>query len=233
LHARGLSKLAISRHTGVSRATIMRWLAAGHFPERQPRAPRPTAITPHTDFLERRWTDGCRNATRLWRELRETRGFHGGLSAVRDWVYEHLRGRAPRVPDAALPRTAHPSPRRAAWLLSTAPEALTAPERAYVGAVCAACPALATVCALAAEFRRMLTAHDATGLSPWLTAAEQSDLRPLAVGLRRDRDAVLGAILFPWSNGQVEGQVNRLKLVKRSMYGRAGFTLLRRRVLAA
>jgi len=79
----------------------------------------------------------------------------------------------------------------------------------------------------------MLRMRDVNALGPWLAAAEQSELRPLAVGLRRDRDAVLAAVCFRWSNGQVEGQVNRLKLVKRSMYGRASFPLLRRRVLAA
>lgn len=70
-------------------------------------------------------------------------------------------------------------------------------------------------------------------LGPWLAAAEQSELRTLAVGLRRDYDAVLAAVCFRWSNGQVEGQVNRLKLIKRTMYGRASYPLLRRRVLAA
>ncbi|HEY0777740.1 MAG TPA: transposase [Gemmatirosa sp.] len=134
---------------------------------------------------------------------------------------------------ATLPRTAHPSPRRAAWLWCKAAEALTAPERAYVDAECAAAPALADVRRLAAGFRAMLTARDVNALAPWLADAERSELRPLATSLRRDRDAVLAAVCFRWSNGQVEGQVNRLKLVKRSMYGRASLPLLRRRVLAA
>ena len=86
---------------------------------------------------------------------------------------------------------------------------------------------------LALEFRRMLDAHDPNALAPWLDTAEHSELRSLAAGLRRDKDAVLAAILFRWSNGQVEGQVNRLKLIKRTKYGRAGFQLLRRCVLAA
>ena len=79
----------------------------------------------------------------------------------------------------------------------------------------------------------MLKAHDPNALTLWLDAAERSEFRSLGSGLRRDKDAVLAAILFRWSNGQVEGQVNRLKLIKRTMYGRAGFALLRRRVLAA
>ena len=79
----------------------------------------------------------------------------------------------------------------------------------------------------------MLRDHDANALTVWLVAAEQSELRSLAVGLRHDRDAVLAAILFRWSNGPVEGQINRLKRVKRTMYVRASLSLLRRRVLAA
>lgn len=137
------------------------------------------------------------------------------------------------MPDAALPWTAHPSPRRAAWLFTKLPNALTEPERRYVDAACAACPGLATVRALAAGFRAMLATKDVTALMPWLAGGEHSELRALAAGLRRDRDAVLAAVCFRWSNGQVEGQVNRLKLIKRTMYGRASYPLLRRRVLAA
>lgn len=233
LWAQGLSKLAIARRTGVSRHTIIAWLGVGHFPERRQRVPRPTQLTPHAAYLRTRWDAGCHNASRLWRELRDERGFRGGLSTVREWILVHLRGGAPRVPAAHLAQVAHPSPRRAAWLWCTPPEALQASEAAYVDAVCAASPALAEVRRLATAFRAMFATRDANALGPWLAAAEQSDLRSLAMSLRRDRDAVLAAVLFPWSNGQVEGQVNRLKLVKRTMYGRAGFALLRRRVLAA
>jgi transposase len=233
LHACGLCVVAINRQTGVSRATITRWLRAERFPERRPATQRSTTLDAHAAYLRQRWAEGCHNATRLWRELRAQHGFHGGVSTVRDWIAQHVRGRARGVPDAAPPRMAHPSPRRAAWLLTKAADALTDEERAYTDAVCTACPALATVRALAADFRRMLTTKDVNALHPWLAAAERSDLRSLAVGLRRDHDAVLAAICFRWSNGQVEGQVNRLKLIKRTMYGRASYSLLRRRILAA
>jgi transposase len=86
---------------------------------------------------------------------------------------------------------------------------------------------------LATEFARVLKEHDSSALEPWLLAAEQSELRKFAASLRRDHDAVLAAVLFQWSNGQVEGQVQRLKLIKRTMYGRASFELLRRRVVDA
>lgn len=235
LHAGGASVAAISRRVGLSRATIMRWLDAGAFPERQPVRRRRTSLSPHAAYLTERWTGGCRNATALWRELRSERRFRGGLSTVRDWVRAHLRRRrAPATSenDEQTPAM-RPSVRRAGWFLTAPPERLKVPEQHYVQAVCTASPALARLRVLALEFRRMFEAHDAKTLTPWLAEAERSELHSLAVSLRRDRDAVLAAILFPWSNGQVEGHVNRLKLVKRTMYGRANFPLLRRRVLAA
>lgn len=89
--------------------------------------------------------------------------------------------------------------------------------------------------ALGGTFVRMLHARqgaagDPNDLGPWLAAAAATELRRFAAGIQRDRDAVL---CFRWSNGQVEGQVHRIKLVKRSMYGRASFPLLRARVLHA
>lgn len=107
------------------------------------------------------------------------------------------------------------------------------PELCYVEAICDASSVLASVHKLAIECRRMLDAHDPNAPTPWLDAAERSELRSLAAGLRRDKDAELAASLFRWSNEQVEGQVDRLELIKRMMYEKADFQLLRRRVLAA
>jgi hypothetical protein len=83
------------------------------------------------------------------------------------------------------------------------------------------------------EFRHIFEARDANILTSWFDEAERSELHSLGVSLRRDREAVRAAIPFQRTNGQVEGQANRLKFVKRTMYGRANFPLLRPRVLAA
>jgi hypothetical protein len=91
LHAAEVSISEIHRRTGLSRATIMRWLAAGHFPERQLANRRATSLSAHAAFLASRWAGGCHNATALWRALRDERGFGGGLSTLRDWVRSHLR----------------------------------------------------------------------------------------------------------------------------------------------
>jgi transposase len=239
LHAGEVSVSEIHRRTSLSRATVMRWLAAGHFPERQVPGRRATSLSAHAAFLRTRWAAGCHNATALWRELHDQRGFGGGLSTVRDWVRSHHRHAPVRTSDTddgsihTTPTPLRLSARRAAWLLTAPPGRLNDAERTYAAAVCRAAPAIATAHELTLDFRTMLETHDPNALAPWLTKAESSELRSLATGLRRDFDAVLAAVLFPWSNGQVEGQVNRLKLVKRTMYGRASFALLRRRVLAA
>ncbi|MHB1223331.1 MAG: ISL3 family transposase [Gemmatimonadaceae bacterium] len=126
-----------------------------------------------------------------------------------------------------------PSPRAVAWLLRRPTEKLTDEERAYVTALTTKCPAISEAQALGDRFARMLQEHEINELASWLSAAEGSALKGFARGIRRDYDAVLAALCFQWSNGQVEGQVHRLKLVKRTMYGRAKFDLLRARVLHA
>ena len=100
-----------------------------------------------------------------------------------------------------------------------ATDKLTPMEQEYVTMICVQIPALGELRGLALAFEQMLRTHDANGLGPRLDAADRSEFRSFARGLTRDRDAVLGAILFRWSNGQAEGQVHRLKAIKRAMYG--------------
>jgi transposase len=104
-------------------------------------------------------------------------------------------------------------------------------DRRFVAALLERSPAIATAVDLVSRFVTMVKDQVADALDGWLREAEASALAPFAAGLRRDEDAVRAALTEPWSNGQVEGQVNRLKVIKREMYGRAGFDLLRCRVL--
>lgn len=142
---------------------------------------------------------------------------------MRDWVRSHLCHAAAATSDVDHEVTQKPptrlrlSARCTAWLLTAPPARLNVAEQAYVGTVCRAAPAIATARELAIALRPMLETHDPSSLAPWLTKAQSSELRTLVPGLRCDLDAVLAAVLFPWSNGQVEGQVNRLKLAKRTM----------------
>jgi len=213
---------------------VRTWLRAGQFPERASpsRGPRvPTRPAPYVEHLAARYAAGERDVRALAAELR-ARGYAGTTQTVRRAVARLAHGGLARG-DAADARPKPPSPRRVSWLLFATDDELAADDRAVVADVGARCPPLGTARTLAHAFRRMLRGHDTAAFLPWLATANRSPLERFVRGLRYDVEAVYGGIALPWSPGQVEGQVHRLKLVKRSMYGRAGFGLLRRRVLAA
>ena len=123
--------------------------------------------------------------------------------------------------------------RRVARMLTADLAVLAEPDRGYVERLLALSSALAMVRNLAQRFGAMVRAHAADALTPWLTEAENSELRGFAAGLRQDEQAVRAALLLPWSSGQVEGQVSRLKLVNCQGYGRAKLDLLRARMIQA
>ena len=107
------------------------------------------------------------------------------------------------------------------------------PDRAYAERLLALSPALAMVRDLAQRFAALVRFRTDNALTPWLADAEHSELRGLAAGLRQDEQAIRAALILPWSSGQVEGQVTRLKLVKRQGYGRAKLDLLKARLIRA
>jgi transposase len=121
----------------------------------------------------------------------------------------------------------HASPRHTAWQILKE----TASAKPYLDELYRASPEIAQLAQLGKEFFRIVLCRDLAAWPGWLEAAQQTTLRRFASGLTRDRDAVEAALHLPWRNGPVEGQVHRLKLIKRQMYGRASFDLLRLRVL--
>ena len=143
---------------------------------------------------------------------------------------------APPAGQDPPPPTRTFSPRRTTWLLLREPAALTDDEWAYLGQLRQTCPPVARLQALASRFHDLVREHDVAALAPWLEAADQSEIpevRGFADGLRADRSAVEAGLTLPWSQGQVEGQVNRLKLLKRAGFGRQSLDLLRLRMLRA
>jgi len=212
---------------------VRRWLRAGEaVPYR--RDPGRSLLDRHLGHVERRWAEGCRNAAELWRGLREERGFQGGYDVVRRWATRHRASQAAgSLPARSLPSWRVPSARRAARLLTTDPAALSGTDRRFVRALVALSPDIRLAADLANDFARLVRERDAGALDPWLDKARTTGLQGFAGGLAQDVDAVREALSLSWSNGPAEGQVNRLKTIKRQMYGRAKFDLLRSRVLHA
>ncbi|MFL5332590.1 MAG: ISL3 family transposase [Geminicoccaceae bacterium] len=238
LHAQGVSVAQIARTVGIARMTVYRYLREGppqrkrhtvHGPQR--------VLEPYEPYLLQRWADGCHTATRLWREI-QAQGFAYSLTTVQRFVNQ-LRREGP--PPADRPRTAltkpqGPPPRQVAALILRRPERRTTEQRAYLKHLGATDPTIATAVDLAADFLVMLRRREGARLPTWLEAAETSGISELArfaSKLREDLAAVQEGLTLRYSNGQTEGQVTRLKLVKRQGYGRATFDLLRKRVLRA
>lgn len=244
LHAQGKSQRSIARILHMDRGTVGRFLRAATFPERVARSvPRDTDA--YVEYLRQRWSEGCHNAQTLMREISE-QGYRGSYDAVKRRVAAWRQGRrsATTTPTttgsesvserhrAALER---PSASRVAWLLFLHPEELKDPEQRLREAIFRHCPTLAEATELAHAFCNLVKQRQAGDLSDWLARAIAAtvtpELRRFAIGLLADRKAIEAALTLPWSNGQTEGQVNRLKLLKRDMYGRAKLDLLNQRFL--
>ena len=238
LHAKGAPVAQIARTVGIARMTVYRYLRDGP-PQRKRHTVhgRQRVLEPYEPYLLQRWEDGCRMATRLWREI-QAQGFAYSLTNVQRFV-NPLRREGP--PPPGLPRTAltkpqGPPPRHVAALILQRPERRTEEQRAYLKHLCGEDPAIVTAVDLVAEFLAMLRRREGARLPAWLDAAEASgvdELKRFAGKLRADQGAVQAGLTLRWSNGQTEGHVNRLKLVKRQGYGRAKVDLLRQRVLRA
>ena len=221
----GLSQAEISRTLGIDRRTIRRWTRAGDLPERRP-VSRTSSVDPYRQYLDRRWQEGCRNASQLWREMRE-RGFTGRPGVVRNWIRKQHGSPASRFHREPVGPPPRVSPRHTAWQILKQCES----SRPYLDELYRRSSEIATCANLAQEFFRIVRQRDIAAWRNWPEEARHSPLASFAKHLCRDEAAVRAALEYNWSNGPVEGNVHRLKLIKRSMYGRAKFDLLRLRVL--
>ena len=236
MYSEGMSQQAISRTLHMERKTVRRFLRADQFPERATPHRRPPGVNKFQEFLKRRWAEGCHNATRPWHEI-QAQGYTGGRSTMARFVAtlrtqgtKYFRKTvAPRQPKAKPP-----SPRQAAMLLARRPEKLKPDEQQQLAKLNECCAGIPILYDLTQGFTAMFRSKKNDALQAWLVEASRAGLPEISRfcdGLLRDAKAVNAAVTLPWSNGQVEGQIHRLKLVKRQMYGRADFDLLLRRVL--
>jgi transposase len=245
LQAQGWSYRAVARMTGLSRDTVTRLARADAPPERRPQSRRPSNMDPFEPYLRERWAQGEHNAAQLFAEI-QGQGFPGSSSLIRQRL---ARWRVrPRLTEEAASRAScdgppkHAfSPRQTLWLLLgdhpvPAQHQEAVREQTYIARLRELSPTIHQAQDLVVQFRRLLQARDLAGFRAWLPQATRStvpEVRGFAHGLCRDRSAVEAAFVYTWNNGQVEGQVNRLKMVKRQMFGRAHFDLLKQRVLWA
>ena len=234
LREQGMTIRGIAQALGVGCKTVRRWLRAGHAPTWRHADRGRSILDPFRDYLEARWAAGYRNGTGLWREIRD-RGFAGQSGVVRQWAARRRRQDPPAdlTTPTNPPKAQPPTARKAARLLMGEPDKLDEGDRRFVTALLELSPPIAQAVELSKAFSTMIKNGLADQLDGWISAAETGGFKGFARSLRQDRDAVHAALTLPWSTGPVEGQINRLKVIKRSMYGRAGFDLLCYRVLVA
>ena len=226
----GQSLGAISRATGLDRKTAQRFARAGSVEELLVKATsRDSKLDEFKPYLHQRWNEGITDAAALHTGLRE-RGWAGSEQTVRRYVRPFRHAPAAPGPAPAVAKTRQIT----RWLL-TRPDRLHADEQAQLQAIRARCPHIDALAGHVTAFAEMMTARTGSrDLEAWLAAVEADDqagLRSLAIGIRNDQHAVTNGLTLHWNSGKVEGTVNKIKMIKRQMYGRAGFDLLRKRVI--
>jgi transposase len=235
LHDSGMSLRKIGEELGLARGTVRKYFRqAPEPPLPTPRPLRASKLDPYEDYILARLAQGCTNAAQIHREITEM-GFSGGRSNVKAYV-AHLRtsteAGAPAVKRSE--RAQALSPRSLRWLLMRERKDLDQKEQAQLDQLLTVSQEVRTVHALLHMFLLLLRERKHQRLRLWMEEASTSgiaELRSFVSGIERDYDAVKAALRLPWSQGPTEGKVNKLKTIKRTMYGRAGFRLLRQRLL--
>jgi transposase len=232
LHQQGKSDRAIARQVGLHRETVARYIQTDGFPERASRH-YPHRTDGVIETIRQIWDKGCHNAAQIFREM-QSGGFTGSYYAIRRRVARWRSDSMGRSPPAPPITVSSPSSKRIAEWLVMEPQKRTIEEQTFLETFQTQCPMIATIAPLIQTFADMVRHRKVQELDPWLAQVQSgkvpNGLKGFARGLQGD-PAIRAALTLEWSNGQVEGQINRLKLIKRQMYGRAGFDLLRQRVL--
>ena len=242
LHRQGWSGGQIALRLGISRRTISRYLRSEAFPERGTRSDAGRSrIDPWRSVVIQHWNEGRRNGCMLLRDLQRL-GYRGSYATLMYYLRRLKVRQGSEVPDRSRPMPAmvvphrELTPRSAAWTVLRREERRSTQDREVLAELRQHNPELDQAIGLAEEFAALVRRREPEHLDPWLQRAQDGtivSLRRFAKRLSADYEAVRAAVTLSWSNGPVEGQINRLKMLKRTMYGRAGLTLLSRRFLLA
>ena len=236
LKEQGYGQRQIARALGHSRGLVRRYYNASQFPEAQARYVA-SILDPYLDFLEERYA-GCTQAPQLWREIR-AQGYPGSESRVGKWLQNRRKRTAAAVVELSDTTSSDQRPivlsslSSSKWLLSADPAHLKLEEQVLLRQLLQV-PELQLLYQLIQRLKSLIREQRAELLDDWLTDASASGIAAcarFAASLQQDYGAVRSALELPWSNGQTEGQVHRLKFLKRQMYGRAKLDLLRLRML--
>lgn len=235
LHGQGLYIAEIARLLNMDWQTVSKYIQADECPLYPgKRSRRPRKLDPYKGYITQRWQSGCHSSTEILHEIRQL-GYNGSQSMMMDWVAKTFKPPRPSHPRLSTKTIVPWSPSRASWLLVKKKDELTEEDKQALERMKQADGKVAEAYDLGQRFTEMVRERQPEALLPWLEDATNSGivaLKQFAKGIKQDLSAVTNALSLPWSNGQTEGQVNRLKLIKRQMYGRASFALLRKRVLA-
>ena len=245
LHREGWTAPAIAQQVGLSLRTVQRDLRTATFAGRRRRSDLgESGLNPYKPYLLERWNAGCYNAMRLFRDLRQ-RGYAGGYGVVAAYArrLRQAQGLPPghRCPRQPLPAVAEPAcqpltPRRATWLVLRRETKRTEAEAQQLAQLREQQAEVTEAIELAQAFTQLVRQRQPESLDLWLQRASASTVEAIqrfAAGLYEDYAAVKAGVTLPWSTGPVEGHINRLKMLKRQMFGRARLDLLSRRFVRA
>jgi transposase len=239
LYNEGMTVAAIARRLHINRKTVYTQLQQGGPPEPKTRTVRPSdrVLTPYIPYLIERWRQGNVSGQQLWREIK-AQGYRHSSSTVRRFIASLRRaseaGHPPEVEQSPYTRAQGPSARTVSFLMVSHPEKRSRLGRLYLEQLCQVEVKLAQLYELALSFLTLVRERRGEDLEAWRTQAAASEIEPLArfsEGLKADLAAIQAGLTLPWSNGVTEGQINRLKLLKRQGYGRASVALLRQRLV--
>src|SRR5260370_4957670 len=234
--------MLIAHQVGISRTTVNTYLNMKHPPARKTGKRSGSVIDPYKDYIVKRWNDGVRNAQQVYREIKEM-GYPGSDQPIQRYFVQFRTAKdyrkfkqvdpAQQTPVQAPAHRPPTASQVAHWITLKQDQRLEWQQK-YLTQLCEADQEIREANLLIQEFTTMLRERKGERFDAWLQKVEQqgiTELQSFAQSLKKDYDAVKSGLTLKWSNGQTEGQVHRLKLIKRQMYGRGDFQLLRKRVL--
>lgn len=229
----GITPKEIAGRLGLSDRTVQKWLAAGTFPEARKRRKKSSSFDAFAPFVLKRWKEGEHKGIVLYREIK-AQGYIGSDRSVYRYLAT-LKQTEIQAP-VNVERIKKYTPNTAVWLFVRDPKTLDEIGQEDLTTFCQASPTLKRTYDLVQDFMQMVRKREGHRLDAWLervAASDLAELQPFAAGVEKDKAAVKAGLTWSINNGQVEGHVTKLKLLKRTMYRKAGFPLLRQRVLHA